>query len=87
MSLAVGYGQSPWPTAVKKLACLGAVWARVAATVPQDATLIVDTTASLQVLAAETRSAALNQSPARLARVAMYGHGPASALGRPLCSK
>jgi molybdopterin/thiamine biosynthesis adenylyltransferase len=46
-----------------------------AATVPQDATLIVDTTASLQVLAAETRSAALNQSPARLARVAMYGQG------------
>lgn len=46
-----------------------------AAIVPQDATLIVDTTASLQVLAAETRSVALNQSPARLARVAMYGQG------------
>ncbi|TNY03022.1 hypothetical protein, partial [Escherichia coli] len=44
-----------------------------AATVPQDAALIVDATASLQVLAAETQSAALDQSPARLARIAMYG--------------
>jgi len=46
-----------------------------AATVPQDATLTVDATASLQVLAAETQSAALNQSPARLVRIAMYGQG------------
>ena len=46
-----------------------------ATTVPQDAALIVDATASLQVLAAETRSAALNQSPARLVRIAMYGQG------------
>lgn len=46
-----------------------------AATVPQDAALIVDATASLQVLAAETQSAALDQSPARLARIAMYGQG------------
>ena len=43
--------------------------------VPQDAALIVDTTASLQALAAETQSAALDQSPARLARIAMYGQG------------
>ena len=43
--------------------------------VPKDAALIVDATASLQVLAAETQSAALNQSPARLVRIAMYGQG------------
>jgi hypothetical protein len=49
--------------------------ARFATTVPQDAALIVDTTASLQVLAAETQSAALDQSPTRLARVVMYGQG------------
>jgi len=48
---------------------------RFAATVPQDAALIVDTTASLQVLAAETQSAALDQSSARLARITMYGQG------------
>lgn len=48
---------------------------RFATTVPQDAALIVDTTASLQVLAAETRSKALDQSPTRLARVVMYGQG------------
>jgi hypothetical protein len=46
-----------------------------AATVPQDTALIVDATASLQVLAAETQSAALNQSPVRLARITMYGQG------------
>lgn len=46
-----------------------------AASVPQDAVLIVDTTASLQVLAAETQSAALKQSPARLTRITMYGQG------------
>ena len=49
--------------------------AKFAATVPQDATLIVDATASLQVLAAETQSTALNQSSARLAQIAMYGQG------------
>lgn len=49
--------------------------AKFAAAVPQDAALIVDTTASLQVLAAEAQSSALNQSPARLARIAMYGQG------------
>lgn len=48
---------------------------RFATTVPQDAALIVDTTASLQVLAAETQSKALDQSPTRLARVVMYGQG------------
>ena len=49
--------------------------AQFSATVPQDAALIVDATASLQVLAAEAQSVALNQSPARLARVVMYGQG------------
>ncbi|WP_186151748.1 ThiF family adenylyltransferase [Burkholderia gladioli] len=49
--------------------------AQFAATVPQDAVLIVDATASLQVLAAETQSGALDQSSARLARIAMYGQG------------
>ena len=49
--------------------------AQFATIVPQDASLIVDVTASLQVLAAETQSAALNQSPARLVRIAMYGQG------------
>lgn len=48
---------------------------RFATSVPQDAALIVDTTASLQVLAAETQSKALDQSPTRLARVVMYGQG------------
>lgn len=48
---------------------------RFATTVPQDAALIVDTTASLQVLAAATRSKALDQSLTRLARVVMYGQG------------
>lgn len=43
--------------------------------VPQDAALIVDATASLKVLASETLSAAMNESAARLVRVAMYGQG------------
>lgn len=43
--------------------------------IPQDAALIVDATASLQVLAAETQSAPLDQSTARLARIVMYGQG------------
>jgi len=46
-----------------------------AAIVPQNAALIVDATASLQVLAAETHSKALNQSVTRLVRIAMYGQG------------
>ena len=46
-----------------------------AAAVSTNATLIVDTTASLKVLASEVRSDALNGSAARLARVAMYGQG------------
>ncbi len=49
--------------------------AQFATVIPQDAALIVDATASLQVLAAETQSAVLNQSPARLVRIAMYGQG------------
>jgi hypothetical protein len=57
--------------------------AQFAATVPQDAALIVDATASLQVLAAEAQSTALNQSPARLARIVMYGQGAVSRF----CSK
>jgi len=44
-------------------------------TIPQDAALIVDATASLKVLASETLSAAMNESAARLARVVMYGQG------------
>lgn len=54
--------------------------AQFTATVPQDAALIVDATASLQVLAAETQSAALNQSLARLARITMYGQGRCAVL-------
>lgn len=46
-----------------------------AAAVPANATLIVDATASLKVLASEVRSDSLTGSPARLARVAMYGQG------------
>lgn len=49
--------------------------AQFATVVPQDAALIVDATASLQVMAAETQSAALNQSPTRLVRIATYGQG------------
>src|SRR5690606_6231324 len=47
--------------------------AQFATAVPQDAALIVDATASLKVLAAETQSTALDQSPARLVRITMYG--------------
>ena len=43
--------------------------------IPANATLIVDATASLKVLVSEVRSDALTASPARLARVAMYGQG------------
>lgn len=43
--------------------------------VPQHGALIVDATASLKVLASETLSVAMNESAARLARVAMYGQG------------
>jgi len=48
---------------------------KFAETVPQNTALIVDATASLQVLAAETQSSALNQSPARLVRIVMHGQG------------
>jgi hypothetical protein len=43
--------------------------------IPQDATLIVDATASLKVLTAETLSTPLDESTARLVRTAMYGQG------------
>jgi tRNA A37 threonylcarbamoyladenosine dehydratase len=44
-------------------------------TVRQDTALIVDATASLKVLTSATLSIAMNESAARLARVAMYGQG------------
>lgn len=48
---------------------------RFSAIVPQDARLLVDSTASLRVLAAASRPCALDQSLARLVRVVMYGQG------------
>lgn len=41
----------------------------------ENTTLVVDSTASLIVLAAETQSLALSQTKARLVRVSMYGQG------------
>lgn len=49
-------------------------------TVPETS-LIVDTTASLQVMAAEVQSESLNSSSSRLARVVMYGQGRSVVLG------
>lgn len=49
--------------------------ARFADVVPSDAALIVDATASLQVLAAASRSAPLAGHAGRLARAMMYGQG------------
>jgi len=43
--------------------------------ISDDSPLIIDATASLKVLAAETASVALNNSSARLVRVLMYGQG------------
>lgn len=43
--------------------------------ISDDSPLIIDATASLKVLAAETTSVALNNSSARLVRVLMYGQG------------
>jgi hypothetical protein len=43
--------------------------------VPADAALIVDSTASLQVLVASAVSGALTTSPVRLARAALFGQG------------
>lgn len=48
---------------------------RFADVVPADATLVVDATASLQVLAAASRSAPLTGHTGRLARAMMYGQG------------
>jgi len=45
-----------------------------------DTELILDTTASLQLMAAEVQSTALNQSNARLARAVMYGQGRSTLL-------
>lgn len=43
--------------------------------IPNGAPLIIETTASLKVLAAESRSAPLDMTEGRLVRVAMYGQG------------
>lgn len=50
------------------------------AIVPPAAKLIIDTTASLQLMAAETLSVPLDTSPARLARAMMYGQGRSTLL-------
>jgi hypothetical protein len=49
--------------------------ARFADVVPGDAALVVDATASLEVLAAASRSAPLSGHAGRLARATMYGQG------------
>jgi molybdopterin/thiamine biosynthesis adenylyltransferase len=49
--------------------------AKFAEVVPQGTVLVLDATASLKVLAAQTSSQLLTQSGARLARTAMYGQG------------
>lgn len=54
--------------------------ARFADAVAADAALIVDATASLQVLAAASKSAPLAACAGRLARAVMYGHGRCGAL-------
>ena len=54
--------------------------ARFADVVPDDATLILDATASLQVLAAASKAAPLAGCSARLARAAMYGQGRCAVL-------
>lgn len=48
--------------------------------VPTDAALIIDTTASLQVLVASACSGAMSQSPVRLARAALFGQGRCAVL-------
>jgi hypothetical protein len=48
--------------------------------VPADAALIIETTASLQVLIAASVSAALTASPVRLARAALFGQGRCAVL-------
>jgi integrative and conjugative element protein (TIGR02256 family) len=49
--------------------------AQFKAVIPEEATVIVEATASLKVLAAETISSPLNGSAARLVRIAMFGQG------------
>ncbi len=48
--------------------------------VPGDVTLVIDTTASLQVLAACASSSAMDGSPVRLARSALFGQGRSAVL-------
>lgn len=53
---------------------------KFAEVVPADAALIIETTASLQVLIAASVSAALTASPVRLARAVLFGQGRCTAL-------
>lgn len=53
---------------------------KFAEVVPTDATLIIDTTASLQVLIASACSGAMSESPVRLARTALFGQGRCAVL-------
>lgn len=53
---------------------------RFAEVVPIDASLILDTTASLQVLVASACSGAMSTSPVRLARTALFGQGRCAVL-------
>jgi len=53
---------------------------RFAEVVPDDAALIIDTTASLQVFAASAVSAPLGKHPGRLARAALFGQGRCAVL-------
>ncbi|MDM0008383.1 ThiF family adenylyltransferase [Variovorax sp. J22G73] len=48
--------------------------------VPPDAILVIDTTASLQVLVASACSGAMSESPVRLARAALFGQGRCAVL-------
>lgn len=54
--------------------------AKFAEVVPADAELIIETTASLQVLIAASVSPALTASPVRLARAALFGQGRCTVL-------
>jgi hypothetical protein len=54
--------------------------AKFAEVVPADAAMIIETTASLQVLIAASVSAALTASPVRLARAALFGQGRCAVL-------
>lgn len=53
---------------------------KFAEVVPADAAMIIETTASLQVLIAASVSAALTASPVRLARAALFGQGRCAVL-------